>query len=135
MVSQRPWRAGVLYGLLAFAAGFVLGTLRVLWITPAVGSVGAVSLELPVMLAVSYFLCRWLVLRWDIGASIGQRATMGATGFLLLMALEIVLAIYGFGQSPGQYLRGLTQPAGALGLLGQVAFGLLPVFVARAAAK
>ncbi len=56
-------RAGVLYAALSFAAGFVLGTLRTLFIMPQTGPTMAVAIELPLMLAVSWAVCRYALLR------------------------------------------------------------------------
>lgn len=123
--------AGLLYGILAFAAGFVLGSLRVFWLAPAIGDPFAVAAELPVMLAISFFLCRWLIARLDVDRGIRPRAVMGLAGFLCLMALELALAVLGFGVDPGAFLRGFATPVGALGLAGQIAFALIPLLVAR----
>jgi len=123
--------SGLLYGLLAFAAGFILGTLRIIWLAPALGDFPAVAAELPIMLAVSFLLCRRLIGQGRIADTAPSRAAMGATGFLALMTLEMLLATLGFGQDALAFLRCLATPPSALGLTGQIAFGLLPLLVAR----
>jgi hypothetical protein len=52
-------KAGALYALIVFLIGFILGTIRVLLIVPRLGETAAVMLETPVMLAASWFVCRW----------------------------------------------------------------------------
>jgi hypothetical protein len=42
-----------------FGAGFVLGTIRVLWLVPAVGPRTAEFFEMPIMLAVNILSARW----------------------------------------------------------------------------
>ena len=53
----RVLKAATAYFALVFAAGFVLGTLRTLWLAPALGPMLAVAAELPVMLGVSWLAC------------------------------------------------------------------------------
>ncbi len=123
--------AGLVYGLLAFAAGFAVGSLRVFWLAPWLGQGPAAIAELPVMLLISWALCRWLIARLGVDRGIKARAMMGLAGFLCLMALEFALAVLGFGVDPGAFLRGLATPVGAVGLAGQIAFALIPLVVAR----
>lgn len=53
--------AGAIYFGLCFGAGLVLGTIRVLWLLPAVGTRTAELLEMPVMLTVIILSARWVV--------------------------------------------------------------------------
>ena len=46
-------KAGVLYFALVFEAGFVLGTIRTLWVFPRIGTRTAELMEMPIMLAVT----------------------------------------------------------------------------------
>ena len=62
-------KAALAYWGAIFALGFVLGTLRVLWIAPQMGETRAVLFELPLMLAASWFAARWLVRRFGIGSA------------------------------------------------------------------
>lgn len=59
-------KAGAIYFAAAFALGFVLGTIRVLWLAPHVGETAAVLAEQPVMLTVSWFAAGWLIRRHHI---------------------------------------------------------------------
>src|SRR5690606_39056760 len=53
-MGHRPiLHAALAYWAAIFALGFVLGTVRTLWLAPAVGELAAVALELPVMLGAS----------------------------------------------------------------------------------
>jgi len=56
-------KAGVLYFGLVFGAGFVLGTIRTLWVVPGVGARMAELMETPVMLVGTIVTARWMVLR------------------------------------------------------------------------
>jgi hypothetical protein len=119
-------RAGVLYFVVVFAAGFVLGTLRVLALVPALGETAAVALELPFMLAVAWLTCRSLLRRLAVPATVPARLAMGTLAFALLISAELALAV-ALGGSPGAALAALATTPGLLGLIGQIAFALMPL--------
>jgi hypothetical protein len=124
-------RAALAYWGAIFAAGFVLGTMRVLWLVPSLGGTWAMLAELPVMLTASWIAARWLVRRFAI-ASAGQALAMGAMAFALLMASEAGLAVV-IGEGVAAWLAGMASTAGAIGLAGQVVFGVMPVLVRQRA--
>lgn len=120
-------RAGFLYFALVFAAGAALGTLRTLALVPVLGEVPAVVLELPVMLALSWIACGFVIARLRVPARWPVRAGMGAVAFVLLMAAEAALGILAFGRTAGAHLAAYRDAPALLGLGGQVAFGLMPL--------
>jgi hypothetical protein len=117
--------AAIVYWAMVFALGFVLGTIRVLWLIPLVGLIPATLLELPVILAVSWFAAGWLVRRFVIVRG-SEALTVGALAFAILMAAECALAGVLMDQTPAQWLAGLAEPHALLGLAGQVMFALMP---------
>lgn len=119
---------GLRYFAGVFAAGFLLGTARTLWLAPALGALAAVAVELPVMLGFSWWWCRRLLAGQALATL--QRAVMGGTAFVWLMLAELALSL-AFGGTPGQYLAELLAPAGLLGLAGQVVFATLPMAMLR----
>ncbi len=121
-------RHALIYLAAIFALGFVLGTVRTLWLAPAVGHLAAVALELPVMLGASWWLARRMAARRPL-PSRGAALAAGGIAFALLMGLELALGVALFGQSAGQWLAALTTPSGALGLAGQALFALMPALV------
>jgi len=128
--AGRVVRAAASYWAVVFALGFVLGTVRVLWVIPRIGMVPATLLELPVILAASWFAAGWLVRRFALKAG-GEALAVGALAFAILMAAECALAGVLSGQSPAQWLAGLAEPHAVLGLAGQVLFALMPWWRAR----
>lgn len=122
----RALAAGMLYFMAVFAAGFALGTLRVLVLLPRMGELAAVAVELPAMLALSWILAGWIVSRRRVPPAPGARLAMGGVALALLLMAEAGLGVLGFGQSLAQHLAHYATPAGALGLAGQLGFGLMP---------
>jgi hypothetical protein len=127
----RAVRAGILYFALVFAAGFVLGTARVLLLAPRLGELLATVLELPFMLGISWFACGKLIARFQIPPRTEPRLTMGAVAFALLMLAEVLLSVTLFNRSMNEYIDALLTPQGLLGLGGQVLFGLIPLIRSR----
>jgi hypothetical protein len=82
-------KAGALYAIVVFSIGFILGTIRVLLLAPRLGETIAVIVEAPVILAVSWFVCRWCVGRLDVRRTVSARSLMGLVAFLVLMSVEV----------------------------------------------
>lgn len=119
--------AGGAYFALVFAAGFVLGTLRALVLVPRVGETVAVTLELPVMLAVSWLACGRVLDRFAVPRSPRHRLVMGGVAFLLLMAAELAVSVLAFGRSPAEHVAGYRSWAAASGLAAQILFAAFPL--------
>jgi hypothetical protein len=107
-------------------AGFVLGSLRVLLVVPRIGAPRAVALELPIMLAISWTVCGWVLWRFAPACEPGVRAGIGLTAFVLLMLAEATLAS-ATGGTLARFVASLATPEGALGLSGQGIFALMPL--------
>ncbi len=127
-------RAAFLYWLLAFAAGFVLGTLRVLLVEPMLAKwvqglapLVAVAIEGPIMIALSWFAAAWVLGRrpaWTPVETLG----MGGLAWLLLQLAELGLALV-MGLSTAAYLEKLTTSAGVIGVVIQLLFAFVPLLV------
>ena len=125
----RALRSGVVYFLAVFAAGFVLGVLRTLFVAPRIGVLAAVAVELPIVLAVAW----WVSARLQRGASATLRdaGLMGGTAFVLLMLAEASLSIALFGRTIAEHLSLYADADHRLGLVGQIAFALVPTVQVR----
>ncbi len=120
--------AGALWFAVLFALGFVLGTLRVLVTAPRLGDMPATLLELPVMLAAGWWLCRRLAARFAVPDTAAARGTMALVFLALLLCAEQLLGLTLFGRTPAQQLAASLAPAALLGLASQlltVSFPLL----------
>jgi len=115
-------KPALVYVLPVFAVAFLLGALRVTLVAPRIGPLAAVALELPLVLALSWVVAGRVLRRWPHAPRLG----LGLASFLMLMLLELATAL-AFGQTPGQFLAAMATPPGALGLAGQIGFGLIPL--------
>jgi len=121
--------AALPYTLTVFAAGAVLGTLRVLWLAPRLGEGTAILLEVPAMLAISFLVAR-AVVRWrGVPARLGPRLAMGAAAFALLQGAEAALAIVGFGRTLAEHLATIAAPARLPGVAAQGVFAAIPALL------
>jgi hypothetical protein len=123
-------KAGVLYFAIVFAAGFGLGALRVTVIAPLLGETGAVLLELPVMLTLSWIVCAWLVRRQGVPGAAAARVAMGVSAFALLMAAEAGVSVFAFGRSLVEHFEAYRAATAQIGLAAQVAFLAFPLLQA-----
>jgi hypothetical protein len=93
-------RAAGVYFLIVFGAGFLLGTIRVLVVEPAIGTRAAELLEIPMMIAIVALTARFLTRRYA-GSIRGSLAWLQVG----LMALGCMLAA---DVTVGMALRGMT---------------------------
>lgn len=135
MTRSQHWRAvsaGTAYFAIVFTAGFVLGVIRNLVLIPWLGHGPLpVLLELPIILGISWLVCRWIVDRFDVPATTRARLVMGGLAFALLMIAEVALSTLALGRPFAAYARDLMQPAGLLGLAGQLLFAAFPLIQLR----
>lgn len=128
---KRAFIAATAYFLALFALGFVLGTIRVLFVAPQIGVLRATLLEVPLMLTAAFFMCRWAVRRWQASPALAARWVMGLWFLVLLALFETLLGVTLFGQTLDETWAGLATVAGLVGLTAQVIAAVLPLFVGR----
>lgn len=128
---RRTLAAAAAYFALVFSLAFALGIVRTLLVAPRTGDVIAVLIETPIILLVSWFAARWCARQFSVPANVPQRLAMGLAAFTLLMAVETALGLVLFGRPRAQQLAAWATPAGAIGLLAQMAFGFMPLLAAR----
>ena len=124
-------RAAAVYFGLVFGAGFVLGTLRTIWITPRLGARIAELGESPVMLAVSVFAAR-LVVRWfAVPPNWSDRLGMGFLALGLMLVAEVALVLWLRGLSIREYFATRDRVSGTVYYVLLVVFALMPLLVER----
>jgi hypothetical protein len=118
---------GTAYFASVFAAGIILGAIRVMLVVPAIGDLAGVLLELPFLLGWSWIVCGWLLRRMARPVGLSERAVMGATGFMILMTAEVGLSILAEDRSLTTWFSQYRDTSALAGLFGQVAFALIPL--------
>ena len=130
-MMRRILVAAVAYFSVVFSVAFLLGVIRTIWIAPRLGEVAGVLIEGPILVWISWVVAGRCINRFSIPARALQRLSMGLVAFLLLMAAETALGTLVFFRPLSQQLTTYATPAGAIGLLAQVAFGLVPFLRTR----
>lgn len=114
-----------------FALGFLLGTIRVIFVAPRIGELAATIMEVPVMLVAAYFACRWAIRRWQVPPAIAARVAMVPWFLSLLFVFEALLGLALFGRSVSEQWAAFRTPAGLVGLSAQIIASLLPLIVVK----
>jgi hypothetical protein len=91
---MRILKAGALYFALVFGAGFVLGTIRTLWIVPRLGTRMAELMETPIMLVMAILAARWTVRRLAVPLTPSRRLGMGFVALGLLLVAEFTFVLW-----------------------------------------
>lgn len=125
----RAFRLGLVYFGAVFALGFALGTIRTIALIPVLGEVGAVLVELPVILSGAWWICGRIMR--GRGATVTEAALTGGTAFLLLMAGEACISLWLAGRTLADHFALYAEPAHQIGLAGQLAFAAFPVLRRR----
>lgn len=123
--------AGLQYFGLVFGAGFLLGIVRVLWLAPLVGERTAELLEMPAMIAVTYFAADWTVRRFALPRIARARLGMGAWAVALLLVAEFAIVLPVRGLSPAEYFATRDPVAATAYYFALAVMAVIPLFVAR----
>lgn len=128
---KRALLAASVYFLALFSLGFVLGTIRVVFVSPRFGPVIATIAEVPMMLIAAFWACRWSLLHWRVPSAKTTRWAMAIWFLVLLIVFETVLGAALFGRTMTEQWAALATSAGLIGLAAQVVAALLPTMVGR----
>jgi hypothetical protein len=118
--------AGFAYTLGVFVFAFAVGTIRVTLVAPRLGTLLAVIIEAPIVLAVSWRVSLWCTRRFNVSRDARARILMGAAAFAVLMLLELGFSVLVFRETVSHYLGKYTSTTGVIGLAMQGCFATLP---------
>ena len=114
-----------------FGAGFVLGTIRTLWVVPKLGVRTAELMEAPIMFGVSILAARWVVRHVGIQPQWTRRLALGCIALGLMLLVEFTLVLWIRGMTIRGYLAARDPISGTVYFVTLGAFAVIPVFVGR----
>jgi hypothetical protein len=118
---------GSCFGLSMFGAGFLLGTVRVLLVAPAMGEFQATLVELPFIMTICWYQSLYFVKKLDAD-SLLDRIGMGFIAFGTLMVLEVAGSLFIFHKTLDEFLKDSSSAKGTLGTVCQFISSLSPVW-------
>jgi hypothetical protein len=119
------------YFAIVFGAGFVFGTVRVVWLVPTVGVRVAELTELPLMLAVVFFAALWVNRRFLAEGDQPSRLIVGVTALVLLLLAELILGVMFLGLTPKDVFFSRDPVSGVGYYLSLCVFALMPRCLGR----
>jgi hypothetical protein len=128
---MRVLKEGAAYFGAVFLAGFLLGTIRILWIVSKMGTTAAELIETPIMLAVTLWAARWTIRRFAIPPGMGRRLSVGVVGAALLIAAEFFFVLRLRGLTIGEYAASRDPVSTAVYVLSLGAFTVMPAIAVR----
>src|SRR5712675_692213 len=105
---MRALKAGVIYFLLVFAVGWILGSIRELWAVPHFGRVAAILSEAVIILIAMIVAARWVIRRFHVSRTLPATISMGIVAIGLLLPAEIVGVHWVRGRFPDRPRRRLA---------------------------
>lgn len=122
---MRILKAGLIYFLFVFGAGFALALVRIPLLVPRFGTRTAELLETPVMLAVIVW-ASWRLARRHPELGRAARLLAGTLAFAVLVMAELLVAYALGARSLSQYIASRDVVSGSVYLLSLVFFALAP---------
>ena len=129
--SMKLFTSSAVYFAIVFGAGFVFGTVRVVWLVPTVGVRIAELTELPLMLAVVFFAARWVNRRFLTERDQSTRLIVGVVAFALLLLAELILGVTLGGLTPKEVFLNHDPVSGTAYYLSLCVFALMPWCLGR----
>jgi hypothetical protein len=131
MAIMKILKTGVIYFILVFGAGFILGPIRLLLVVPHFGTRMAELIEMPIMIAVIIAAARWIVRRFSLPPTPGSRLGMGFIALSLLLVAEFSLVLWLRGLSISEYLATRDPVSGTVYYMSLAVFAIMPHIVVR----
>ena len=128
---MRTLKAGVIYFLLVFAVGWVLGPIRELWLVPHLGRTIGALLEAPLMVIAMILAAGWVLRRLDVPYVLNARIAVGLVALGILSVAELGGVRWVRRISIQEYLAGYATPSGLISLLLFLLFAAMPSLVER----
>jgi hypothetical protein len=126
---MRMLKAGLIYFLLVFALGWVLGPIRELWAVPRFGRIPALLTEAIIMLIGMFISARWVIGHSNVAQTLGSTISMGLVAFAILLPAEIAGVLWMRGLSLQEYLANFVSTPGVISAAMFLLFAAMPSLV------
>ena len=126
---MRAVKAGVVYFLLMFAVGWILGPIRELWAVSHFGRVEATLLEAIIMLLAMVVAARWVMRRFEVPQTPPATTAIGLVALGLLVPAEITGVVFVRGLSFQDYFSSFLTAPGMISLVMFLIFAAMPSLV------
>jgi hypothetical protein len=123
---MRAAKAGLIYFLIVFAVGWILGPIRELWAVPRFGRLAATLSEAAIMLIAMMVAARWVIRRFEVSRTLADTLSIGLIAIGLLLPAEIAGVVWMRGLSLREYLASFVTAPGIISLLMFLVFGAMP---------
>lgn len=121
-------RPAFLYFLLVFGIGFVLGTIRTLWLVPQFGARTAELMEMPVMLVAIFIVARRIVRRF-VQSAPSHWLAVGLLALVFMLAAEFTLVLSLRGLTISEYLAQRDPVSGTAYVASLILFACAPFLI------
>jgi hypothetical protein len=119
------------YFAIVFGIGFLLGTIRVLWIVPQLGVRYAELAEMPVMLLAIFFAARWVTKHFVVTPIVTTRLAVGISALICLLIAEFTVVLWPQGITIAESIANRDPISGAAYIISLIMFALMPLLVNR----
>ncbi len=120
-------RPSLLYFLVVFSAGFLLGSFRVLMLVDRLGERNAELVEMPLMAMVCALSAHYIIKRYATYLNVGGAAMVGMLALVLLLGVELAVVLEIRGFTLAEYLESRDAIAGSAYLVGLAWFAIAPM--------
>ncbi|MCA9218076.1 MAG: hypothetical protein KDB27_33625 [Planctomycetales bacterium] len=127
VLMRRIALSALVFFLMVFAVGFVLGVIRVTWVQPRVGTRAAELLEMPLMLIAIVIASESLV-RSGPRRRFVEWLTVGLFGLGLLVMAEAILVLGLRGMSLREYVANRDPISGTVYAIMLLVYAAFPAF-------
>jgi nitroimidazol reductase NimA-like FMN-containing flavoprotein (pyridoxamine 5'-phosphate oxidase superfamily) len=127
----RILKAALVYFLIVFGAGSLLGPIRILLLVPRLGERTAELFEAPLMLLVIILAANWIVRRFQLPVRLVYRLGAGVIALILGLLFEFGLVLTLRGLTLRKYFESRDPIAAGVYYLTLMLFALMPVLVRR----
>lgn len=117
------------YFAIAFGVGFLLGTVRVLWVVPQLGERYAELTEMPFMLLAVFFAARWVTQHFAVSPAASSRLIVGILALICLLIVEFTAVLWLQGITIAESFTNRDPISGSFYALSLVLFALMPLLV------